>query len=520
VLLTMRPLERDGTFGAKSRMEYILDDNGERIKLPSGRYKTRKVTTTDWDDRGNAEIWRKNWADTLNKYLEYYDHETRVDHRSYERQGLEILPTIHLGAVAHALEQKGIRTERGDINRAIIAENERIKNINKEIRTAKKERHDILNPPKPKFIIDLENSIKAKDSPAYENWARIFNLQQMAQTLIFIQQHGYTDMQSLRTAYINSVDDLNGKNDKLRETKTELQNLKELKKQVEIYRKTADTYKKYNAPKQFSYFKSQFYEKHKADIEAHKVARAYIYDELKLTKFPSLKKLTADIAELTATEKQLQQDIPTAREKYNSLNVANYNAKLLLGYRDLEQQNINPTILTKRAIDTPICKMSFNEARKTASDTGNPDKLTEYYLNLRINNDCIAEMEQTIAQCKKEGRAFMAEDVAVSQAIDKFGEERVAWVLALADSKTEWASQQNLPNEPHNIHTPTITAHLDGFIKEYKEYVQMQAADIAWQTGQAHTLSFRDRMAVATKKSDEQSRTPSTPKKKSKGMEI
>jgi len=110
VLLTMRPFERDGTFGAKSRMEYILDDNGERIKLPSGRYKTKKITTTDWDDRGNAEIWRKNWADTLNKYLKYYDHEQRVDHRSYERQGLEILPTIHLGAVAHALEQKGIRT--------------------------------------------------------------------------------------------------------------------------------------------------------------------------------------------------------------------------------------------------------------------------------------------------------------------------------------------------------------------------------------------------------------------------
>ena len=113
----------------------------------------------------------------------------------------------------------------------------------------------------------------------------------------------------------------------------------------------------------------------------------------------------------------------------------------------------------------------------------------------------------------------MAEDVAVSRAIEKFGEERVKWVLALADSKTKWASQQNLPNEPQNISSASITAHLDGLIKEYKEYVQMQAADIAWQTGQVHTLSFRDRMAVATKKSDEQNRTPSMPKKKSKGMD-
>jgi len=83
VLLTMRPLKHDGTFGAKSQMEYILDDNGEKIKLPSGRYRTRKIRTVDWDNRGNAEMWRENWANTLNKYLEYYEHEMRVDHRSY-----------------------------------------------------------------------------------------------------------------------------------------------------------------------------------------------------------------------------------------------------------------------------------------------------------------------------------------------------------------------------------------------------------------------------------------------------
>ena len=85
VLLTMRPLKRDGTFGAKSRMEYILNDNGEKIKLPSGRYKTRKIRTNDWDNRGNAEMWRENWADDLNKHLKHYGYEIRVDHRSYER---------------------------------------------------------------------------------------------------------------------------------------------------------------------------------------------------------------------------------------------------------------------------------------------------------------------------------------------------------------------------------------------------------------------------------------------------
>jgi len=133
ILLTMRPLEQDGTWGAKSRMEYILDENGERIKLPSGRYKVKKITTTDWDNRDNAEVWRENWAATLNKYLEHFGHEERVDHRSFERQGLEILPTIHLGFIAHGLEQKGIATERGDINRAIKSANAEIENNNAKL---------------------------------------------------------------------------------------------------------------------------------------------------------------------------------------------------------------------------------------------------------------------------------------------------------------------------------------------------------------------------------------------------
>jgi hypothetical protein len=133
ILLTMRPIEKDGTFGAKSRMEYILNDSGEKIKLVSGRYKTRKITITDWNDRGNSELWRKNWADTLNKHLEFHGHEIRVDHRSFERQGLEILPTIHLGAVAHGMEKKGIRTERGDINRAIEISNRKLRQIEERI---------------------------------------------------------------------------------------------------------------------------------------------------------------------------------------------------------------------------------------------------------------------------------------------------------------------------------------------------------------------------------------------------
>ena len=43
----MRPLIEDKTWGTKSKKEYILDKNGEKVKLKNGNYKTRKIDTVD-----------------------------------------------------------------------------------------------------------------------------------------------------------------------------------------------------------------------------------------------------------------------------------------------------------------------------------------------------------------------------------------------------------------------------------------------------------------------------------------
>ncbi len=56
IMLTMRPLDERGTWAAKSKKEYVLDENGERIRLPSGRYKTRKVDLMDWNRQGERRL--------------------------------------------------------------------------------------------------------------------------------------------------------------------------------------------------------------------------------------------------------------------------------------------------------------------------------------------------------------------------------------------------------------------------------------------------------------------------------
>ncbi len=119
IMLTMRPLDERGAWAAKSKKEYDLDENGERIRLPSGRYKTHKIDLTGWNDKDNTLLWRKAWADYTNNFLERNGSPERIDHRSNAERGIDEIPTVHMGVAACQMEKKGIATEKGELNRSI-----------------------------------------------------------------------------------------------------------------------------------------------------------------------------------------------------------------------------------------------------------------------------------------------------------------------------------------------------------------------------------------------------------------
>ncbi len=116
ILLTMRPLEQDGTWGAKSYTE-----------------GGKKVPTTDWHDKAKAEEWRAAWAAAVNAELERQGIAERIDHRSFARQGVERIPTVHLGVAASQMERKGFVTDRGSINREIAVSNKLLRQLNARI---------------------------------------------------------------------------------------------------------------------------------------------------------------------------------------------------------------------------------------------------------------------------------------------------------------------------------------------------------------------------------------------------
>ena len=135
IMLTLRAMDENGKWLPKSKNVYALDENGNRICTPNGRWKRVKVNTVDWNERKYGEIWRQDWAAAQNAALEAAGRMECVDMRSLERQGVEDrLPQKHLGPTASALERKGVSSERGDDDRKIISVNKMLASLQKTVR--------------------------------------------------------------------------------------------------------------------------------------------------------------------------------------------------------------------------------------------------------------------------------------------------------------------------------------------------------------------------------------------------
>ena len=129
IMCTVRSITEKGTWAAKSRKQYVLDENGNKIPLKNkdknGRtqYKSYKIDYNNWNETERVEEWRAEWAACCNKYL---SPEKKIDHRSYERQGKEIIPQIHEGYASRKREQMGLTSDRCEYNRQVKEDNQRL----------------------------------------------------------------------------------------------------------------------------------------------------------------------------------------------------------------------------------------------------------------------------------------------------------------------------------------------------------------------------------------------------------
>ncbi len=184
VMCPIRPLLPDGKWGNKQRREYLVDENGERIRDEAGNYVFNAVPTTDWGKPETLEHWREQWATMCNARFSEKGLECRIDHRSYERQGVEQLPTVHEGPAIRQMEARGIRTDKGEFNRWVKATNALIGKLKKKIAALLdwlKEAHEELTKPQaPNLAQLLSEYYTNRSTGAWSRKAKIMRVRRSA----------------------------------------------------------------------------------------------------------------------------------------------------------------------------------------------------------------------------------------------------------------------------------------------------------------------------------------------------
>ena len=346
ILLTMRPLDEKGAWLPKSKKEYVLDENGEKIRLLSGRYKTRKVDLVDWNNRENAEVWRRAWADLANEYLAQNNRPERIDHRSYERQGIDQIPTVHVGVSATQMEKKGIVTERGELNRSIKAANRILREIRRLVRGLKdwiaelKERKAALlealaearaqasEPTIPQLLaryMEQRGEERADWTSKGKLKGAVSDFNKVQAAMEFLRQKEISTVETLDRQLDGISETAVAIRDSMRKAERRIKDIDTLLSHIGNYEKYKPVYKEYAAigwKKQ----KEKFEGAHRGELDAYRAAARYVKTHLSGTSY-SRKELEAERKDLAAALpgkreelEAVQADVRTLRDVRHWLN--------------------------------------------------------------------------------------------------------------------------------------------------------------------------------------------------------
>ena len=323
ILLTMRPFNEDKTWGAKIK-----------------KANKKPIYTTDWNERDKAEIWRSAWAEYVNGVLEHNGHTERIDHRSYQRQGIDQIPTIHLGVAASQMEKRGIRTERGDINREIEVNNQQLRQLKARIVKLQSWLKEEMANSEPPTLADYIQDIlyrRAQEGKSQHSQT-LYNLKDAANMLNFLTSHKIMDMAGMDKCFGDMIGKQQDIRDKLKPIDRRLKTLDEHIRQSGNYKgyrgqkaQYDKLYAQYTTLSKATGFGAErkaqkaldtankYYETHRMEITLYEAAERYLKDVLQgrfdPKKLPPVTKWKAEIEKLTAERKRLDYDYSILRNE-------------------------------------------------------------------------------------------------------------------------------------------------------------------------------------------------------------
>lgn len=176
------------------------------------------------------------------------------------------------------------------------------------------------------LLIDIQAKLAEGKGAGYANWAKTYNLKQMAQTVSFLQDRGLMDYEVLSEKASLAAEKYHALSDEIKSAEQRLAETAALEKSIVDYAKTRETYVAYRKAGYSKSFKAE----HESDILLHQAAKNY-FDSLGVTKLPDLKSLKAEYAELLAKKKAAYPEFRSSREEMRELLTAKANVEQILG---------------------------------------------------------------------------------------------------------------------------------------------------------------------------------------------
>lgn len=190
-------------------------------------------------------------------------------------------------------------------------------------------------PEKPNLLIDIQAKLQQANSPGFERWAKLYNLKEMAKTLLYLQENGLENYETLAQASDAAGARFDALTERTKANDRRMKEITELQKHIGAYGKTREIYAQYRKlpPKKAA----RFYEEHTGDILSCQAAKRH-FDSLGMKKLPSIQSLKQEYAALLAENKKTYSELKQARAKMIELMTAKNNVERILGMSEQDRR--------------------------------------------------------------------------------------------------------------------------------------------------------------------------------------
>ena len=190
-----------------------------------------------------------------------------------------------------------------------------------------------------RLVTDLQHCIKAQQSQAYAQKVKLSNLKMMAQTVAYVQEHGFQSKEDLDTALSNATAQSTTARNSLKNTEDTLKGINEQIHYTGQYLANKDLYSEYRKSRN----KEKFYEQHRAELTLYESALRILKEKAQGKKLPTLKILREEKSRLTALQSDQREEFNSRREYERELRTVCSNVDIILGTHQPQERQHEQT---------------------------------------------------------------------------------------------------------------------------------------------------------------------------------